>query len=422
MRMILPADTYTVFNKAFLTPQGKDVIVSLYQPIIGLTAVSLYLTLYNDLLNDEVESISYNHHHLEKSMMTSLKVIEEARKKLEAIGLLKTFYKEAEINNYLYVIYAPLSAREFLNHPILNVVLYNNLGKAEYENVISKYRSRKVNIKDYQDITTSFDEVYTPVNGYSVDNYDIISDRTRKIEINSNIDLNLIINGVPKNLVNERCFNEETMDLIIDLAYLYKIDNLNMQGLVRNSINERGLIDTNELRKACRTYYQFENNGRLPTLIYNVQPEHLREPVGGKTSIDKLIYTFENVSPIAFLKSLHGGAEPTDHDKRLIENLMVNQKLMPGVINVLIDYVLKTHNMKLNKSLIETIAGQWKRKNIETVSEAIEECRKEHKRLKKQTPTITSPKVKVEEPVWLNKRIEKNTEKIDEIEDILKDF
>lgn len=422
MRMILPADTYTVFNKAFLTPQGKDVIVSLYQPIIGLTAVSLYLTLYNDLLNDEVESISYNHHHLEKSMMTSLKVIEEARKKLEAIGLLKTFYKEAEINNYLYVLYAPLSARDFLNHPILNVVLYNNLGKAEYENVISKYKSRKINIKDYQDITTSFDEVYTPVNGYSVDNYDIISDRTRKIEINSNIDLNLIISGVPKNLVNERCFNEETMDLIIDLAYLYKIDNLNMQGLVRNSINERGLIDTNELRKACRTYYQFENNGRLPTLIYNVQPEHLREPVGGKTSIDKLIYTFENVSPIAFLKSLHNGAEPTDHDKRLIENLMVNQKLMPGVINVLIDYVLKTHNMKLNKSLIETIAGQWKRKNIETVSEAIEECRKEHKRLKKQSPTITSPKVKVEEPVWLNKKIEKNTEKIDEIEDILKDF
>ena len=30
MRMILPADTYTVFNKAFLTPQGKDVIVSLF--------------------------------------------------------------------------------------------------------------------------------------------------------------------------------------------------------------------------------------------------------------------------------------------------------------------------------------------------------------------------------------------------------
>ena len=66
---------------------------------------------------------------------------------------------------------------------------------------------------------------------------------------------------------------------------------------------------------------------------------------------------------------------------------MVNQKLMPGVINVLIDYVLKTNNMKLNKNFIETIAGHWKRKNIETVSEAIEECRKEHKKGLRRAPT-----------------------------------
>ena len=423
MRTILPADTYTVFNKSFLTPQGKDVIVSLYQPIIGLTAVSLYLTLYNDLLNDEVESKSYTHHHLMSVMMTNLNVIVEARKKLEAIGLLKTFYKESEINNYIYVLYAPLSAREFLNHPILNVVLFNNIGKVEYENIVTKYKTKKVNIKDYQDITTSFDAVYTSVNGYSIDNSDIVSEKTRKIEINSNIDLNLIISGIPKNLVNERCFNEDSMDLIINLAYLYKIDNVNMQGLVRNSLNERGMIDTNELRKACRSFYQFENNGRLPTLIYNVQPEHLREPVGGKSNLDKLIYLFENVSPIAFLKSLYNGAEPTERDKRIIEELMVNQKLMPGVINVLIDYVLKTNNMKLNKNLIETIAGHWKRKNIETVTEAINECRKEHKSIKKQKVTTSSkPKVVVEEPVWFDKEFEKNTDKINELEDVLKEF
>ena len=423
MRTILPADTYTVFNKAFLTPKGKDVLVSLYQPIIGLTAVSLYLTLYNDLLNDEIESKSYTHHHLRSLMMVEkLDVIVDARRKLEAIGLLKTFYKEDEINNYLYILYAPLSAREFLNHPILNIVLYNNVGKNEYENIVSKYKTKKINIKDYQDITTSFDAVYTPVNGYSFDSTDIISEKTRKIEINSNIDLNLIISGIPKHLVNERCFSEEVMDLIINLAYLYKIDNLNMQGLVRNALNERGMIDKNELSKACRSFYQFENNGRLPTLIYNVQPEHLREPVGGKTNLDKLIYTFENVSPISFLKSLYNGAEPTDHDKRIIESLMINQKLMPGVINVLIDYVLKTHNMKLNKSLVETIAGQWKRKNIETVTEAIEECRKEYKKNNKQVTTTSTNRVKVEKPIWLDKKIEKNTENTSEIEDILKDF
>ncbi len=420
MRTILPADTYTVFNRSFLTPQGKDILVSLYQPIIGLTAVSLYLTLYNELSNDEVESMSLTHHHLRSIMMTSMDVILEAREKLEAIGLLKTFYKEDKINNYLYILYAPLSAKDFLTHPILNVVLYNNVGKGEYEKIVSKYKTKKINIKDYQDITTSFDSVYKIVNGYSIDNNDIISEKTRKLEINSNIDLNLIISGIPKHLVNERCFNEETLDLIINLAYLYKIDNLNMQGLVRNSINEKGMIDASELRKSCRNYYKFENNGKLPTLIYSTQPEHLREPVGDKSDFAKLVHTFESVSPIAFLKSLYNGAEPTDHDKRIIENLMINQQLMPGVINVLIDYVLKTNNMKFNKSYIETIAGQWKRSGIETASEAMEFARKEYKKNNKKD--IKKPNKVV--PLWLNEKIEteNNIEDDSEFKKFIEEF
>ena len=48
-------------------------------------------------------------------------------------------FKDDNGRNYIYVLYAPLSAAEFLNHPILNVVLYNNLGKNEYEKVQRVY-------------------------------------------------------------------------------------------------------------------------------------------------------------------------------------------------------------------------------------------------------------------------------------------
>ena len=92
-------------------------------------------------------------------------------------------FKKENVNNYVYVLYAPLSASEFLNHPILNVVLYNNIGKVEYEKQVDKYRTRRLNIKDYEDITTSFDSVFTSVNGYSYNNDDIIDEKTRKIEI-----------------------------------------------------------------------------------------------------------------------------------------------------------------------------------------------------------------------------------------------
>ena len=422
-RNILPADTYKVFNKAFIGNREKDILVSLYQPIIGVMAVNLYLTLTNDLSDEKIESETLSHHHLMSLMLTNMDGIVEARKRLEAIGLLKTFYREDTIHNYIYVLYAPLSANEFLNHPILNVVLYNNLGKMEYENIVSKYRTKKVVTKDYQDITTRFDEVFTSCNGHMYENTDIIDEKTRKIEIMSNIDINLIISGIPNRMASDKCFNKDTIDLIINLAFIYKIDNLNMQSLVRNAINEKGMIDKEELRNLCRNFYQFENNGKLPTVIYNRQPEYLKEPEGSSSNMAKMIYTFENVSPYDFLKSSYNNAEPTNRDKRIIESLMIDQKLSPGVVNVLIDYVLKVNNKKLNKEFIESIAGQWKRLNIETVKEAMEICRKEHKKIKKNvTPSKKTPTDNNALPEWFNENVEKNSDNLDELEEILKDF
>lgn len=69
------------------------------------------------------------HHHLVSTMQLKLNDIVIAREKLEAVGLLKTYVKEENVNNYVYVLYSPLSVNDFLNHPILSVVLYNNLGK-----------------------------------------------------------------------------------------------------------------------------------------------------------------------------------------------------------------------------------------------------------------------------------------------------
>ena len=102
---------------------------------------------------------------------------------------------------------------------------------------------------------------------------------------------------------------------------------------------------------------------------------------------------------------------------------MLEQKLSPGVVNVLIDYVLKINNKKLNKEFIEAIAGQWKRLNIETVKEAMEICRKEHKKVSK----VVAPKVKKENkevklPEWFDKSFEKKSDNLDELEEVLKDF
>ena len=75
---VLPADTYTVVNQTILTEVDKKIIINLYEPIIGPTAVSLYLTLWSDLDKYELISKDYNHHHLMTILKSSLEIITNA--------------------------------------------------------------------------------------------------------------------------------------------------------------------------------------------------------------------------------------------------------------------------------------------------------------------------------------------------------
>lgn len=430
---ILPADTYTVINKTVLSDNDAKLISRLYQPIIGYTAVSLYLTLLDDLDKLELMSEELTHHHLMATMQLRLEDIVIAREKLEATGLLKTYIKKGDVNHYAYLIYSPLSVNDFFNHPILNIVLYNNLGKKEYDKLLNYYKIPRISLKDYDDVTCSFDDVFTSVRGsiLEIEN-DLTKRDSNNILITKGIDFNLLISSLPKEQLHEKCFSNDIKELINALSFTYNLNTLDMQGLVRNSLNEKGLIDKAILRKSCRDYYQFDNNGALPTLIYNKQPDYLKKPKGDNSKWAKMVYTFENVNPYQLLKARYKGAEPTDRDKRLIENLLVDQKLNPGVVNVLISYVLKINNEQLTKGYVETIAGQWKRLNIETVEDAMKITEKEHKKMKKmlesKTNTSKSEKKDVKKqdstklPDWFNENLEKTKtteEEEKEMEEIL---
>lgn len=430
---ILPADTYTAINKTILNEEDRKIITMLYQPIIGYTAVSLYFTLIDDLDKSEVVSDEYTHHHLMTTMQLRLDDIVVARKKLEAVGLLKSYFKKDHVNHYAYLIYSPLTPAEFLNHPILNVVLYNNIGKKEYDYLVSFFKLPRTNLKDYTDITSSFHEVFSPVSGNVIENEEMLSKNTSPIQIQNRIDFDLLVASIPKSMVHEKCFNTDTKDLINNLAYVYDIDDLHMQGLVRNNINEKGLIDKTELRKACRAFYQFENNDKLPTLVYQLQPEYLKTPKGDTSKWAKMVYTFESMTPYDYLSSKYKTGEPTSRDLKLIENLLVDVGLKPGVVNALIDYVLKVNDQKLSKPYLETLAGQLSRLKVETVEDAMRVIEKEHKKLRKQfsnkemSTNKQTPMKKKEEklPEWFDKELK--SEEIDEeskkeLDDLLKQF
>lgn len=419
---LLPADVYFVINKTIISEFDKKVIIDLYQPIIGPLAVSLYFSFISDLDNLEVNSKIYSHHHLMVNLKNGLDVIKQARESLESVGLIKTFVKiNDNQNNYIYELFSPLTPNEFFNHPILNVVLYNNIGENEYNNLINIYKIKKYDLKDYKDISKSINDTYRSVGNTLKTNYEFKEKESLSVNSNDVIDFDLIISSIPNNILSDKAFNKKTKELINNLAFVYDIDNLRMIDLIRLSIGENGMIIKEKLINNVRKYYDFNNNGSLPTLIYRTQPEYLKQGFNDTSNRGKMLYVFENTSPYDFLMGKNKGVKPNSRDLKLLEYLAVELNMKPAVINVLIDYVLRINDNKLNKNYVLAIAGEWVRSNIDTATKAMERAEKEHKKNKNKVFVKKNETV----PVWFNENNDKqdlSEDEKNELENLLKDF
>ena len=422
MENILPADTFIVINKTVLH-EDRRILISLYQPLIGSTAIGLYYTLWTFLDHFECLSDELEHHMILNSMMITINEFNDARKKLESVGLIKTYAKYDKINNYIYEIFSPLSASEFLNHPIFSMALLNALGEKEYKKTVEFFKVPNVDLSKYQNITSKFTDSFT-----------FGSDNIREIEINNlrkrntndivltpKVNVENVISFIPDELLNKKAVTSADKKLIINLSYIFNYDEGNLIELVRNSLTDKHIIDKKLLKANALKYYEFDNVGKLPSLIYKTQPDSLKNKTEGFNKNDKMIHIFETTSPYDFISSKYKSGTPSSSDLKIISYLLVDLELTPGVTNVLVDFVLKINNNKLTKAYVDTIASQWKKKNIQTVKEAMELAKEEyHKKSSKKY--VSAEKDSKIVPSWINKEYDENIaseEEIKELERIL---
>ena len=410
---ILPADTYLVINKSILSDIDRKILYSLYQPIIGSNSVSLYFTLWASLDRQELTSSIYNHHNLIAQTTLSIEEIITARESLEAIGLLKTYVNETDIKDYIYELFTPLTPFEFLNNPLLSVCLYDNIGHKEFENLVNFYKFPKVDLKKYKDITSSFSDIYKVVpKEFNYNGFDFKDKKTRNIEVISKIDINGILSNIPDEYLNKN-ITKTTKDLIYKLSFIYNLDDEELYKLISTSIEDRK-INESKLRKQAQKLYEFEHSGLKPKLIYKKQPEYLTKQNSDLSNKDRMIYTFENLTPYSYLKYKYNGGEIPSNEIKLLEYLAVELDLNPGVINVIIDYILRINNHKLTNNFVITVAAQFKKANINTVESAMNLAELEYKNRRKKVAVDTN------KPSWLNVTKEKKEANSDEINEIEK--
>ncbi|EIT85422.1 chromosome replication initiation/membrane attachment protein [Fictibacillus macauensis ZFHKF-1] len=388
---ILPVDTYEAQCSGYLDHLDRKVLTLLYQPLIGAFAYSLYMTFWCDAEMGNAKR--HSHQRLMNVTQFSLKDIIAARKRLEAIGLLKSFKQENETErNYLYQLQTPLSPSAFFNDGVLNIYLYNRLGKTKYLEMKESFQADDQDVSLFQETTASFSDVFISLHPSEMtagvyseihEGQQHVMDRTSGGQLdfsNAAFDFDLLQTTLSSFIIPEDVLTPKVKEAIKKLAYIYRMGPLEMSRQIQNAYHSHGELTEEHLRKEVQKWYRIENNNGLPHMALKTQPHHLKtvqeEP---QTDEEKMIRFFEEVSPYQLLE-IQSGARPAEADVSIIAYLLMDQKLQPGVVNVLLDYVMKTSDMKLIRSFVEKIASHWARKKVQTVPEAMTLARMEQKK------------------------------------------
>jgi replication initiation and membrane attachment protein len=392
---ILPIDRYVVAADGLLHEYDRKVLTFLYQPLIGSTCFSLYMTLWSELEDNRLWSESSTHHLLMNLMEMNLKDIYEARLKLEGIGLLKTRVKTDEGGrSFIYELRPPLTPEQFFLDGMLNIYLYRKIGKNHFARLKRFFSDQqKPSADEYIDVTRAFQDVFASaapgsmkyVQGLSEDLHEeenqqfIGRNEPSPIQIGlDTFDFDLLIAGLNESLVPKKALTPKVKKIISNLAFLYQIDPIEMKNFILGAINEHEEIDIEDLRKGARDWYQFVNYDQLPSLINRTQPVvHQTQITEPKTPEEKLIRSYETTPPLIVFKELSGGVEPSNANLKTLEEIMIKYKLPPGVVNVLIEVTMRKTDMKFTKGFVESIASHWARKQVKTVKEAMDLAKNE---------------------------------------------
>jgi replication initiation and membrane attachment protein len=382
--------------------QNSDqlVLIYLYQPIVGSTAIGLYTTLAFQLpLHRAGVSELYPHSYLMKLLSVSLESLLDARDRLEGVGLLNTFEcHDPEHGKFLeYELVPPLTPAKFFTSEVLHITLYNLLGRERYM-AIKQFFLSPEQVPSYREknLTRSFQEVFQSISPYDLARAAELEQETKwvyeidqrsekgKTPLIKEEDFSMIRMRLEP-LVSPANWTKELERELSEICYLYQLDAWDLLKALQNPyVTRNGTIDVERLRSYVRSEYRLRFGG-LPKLakrnsLHLVKPptKPLDSDSTPLSEEEKHFQQLKSMSPLELLSHYHGGAQIPESDLDLVEKLVRDYQLPPEVVNVLLDYVLIKYDRRLPRKLVEKIAGHWRRLGIKTVEEAREQCKKEN--------------------------------------------
>ncbi|WP_082233627.1 replication initiation and membrane attachment family protein [Halobacillus massiliensis] len=409
---ILPVDGF-IITKSGVTPKDDQVALThLYQPILGQLPISIYQFLCSEYeTNKEVQKQS--HHTLMTYLSIPLDKFYNARRMLEAIGLLKTYVSQQENREYIYEICPPFSPEEFFKDTFLSLLLQHEIGKDKSTQLKMRFQRAETSYDGFKEMTASFEEIFHQ--GLPASSEEDIASSQKvtpakgPIVLNNRIDFTWLEDALKQRMYpSSKILSGINKKLIVQLAALYNLSTTEIEKALTWAINDENELDVEEFKSACHDFMK-KNKSTADT-------ENSREKAAVQSADkplskeEQFVQMLERISPKELLEDVSNGNQAADGDLRMIRDVMTEQGLTPGVMNVLVHYVLLKTDMKLSKPYLEKIASHWTRKNVTTVRQAMNLAKAEHQKYQqwgRQRSSYRKQQSKEVIPEWFKKQDEK---------------
>ena len=190
-------------------------------------------------------------------------------------------------------------------------------------------------------------------------------------------DFDLLRTGLSEQLVPSSALTAEARQMIAKLAFLYRLSPLEMQKVVVLALDDTMKIPLERLKKAAADYYKITISKDAPKLAKTFDSKQAPPDDAKRSKEQELLNYLETTPPIQVLRDINKGKEPILASVQLAEDLITKHDMPIGVVNVLLEYVMLTTDMRLPTKYVEKIADHWIRKNLKTAKEAMDLARQE---------------------------------------------
>ncbi|WP_124057994.1 hypothetical protein [Vaginisenegalia massiliensis] len=451
MRMIIKAfQPFQVRIQSDLAPLQVQSLLQLYQPLVGPQAVSLYMSLLNLPKENSQWSQRQIHAQLIQMLNMGIQECDQARRSLEAVGLLKTYrdltsHVDWTNQSLVYDVMLPLDIHQFLEHPLLSTALFNQIGDQAYYQLLKYWTLEEFDLEHYSEITASFEEVFHTTN---LDNYGPISEsltnqafRHQSAQVNQMLSEDsfnysrflryLMAEGIEQSQLTQALKEE-----VYACHQVFDLDEVQMTQLVRLALNSStNQIELDQLKLIAQKRHYFaqqrsdkfvaerpeaekELQATYPR-TYNPSDRQQRQqalkenyPDLSAEEID-LILACEQLNCQDFLVNLKAakGGFATDSEIYYLNDLQANKSTLPiPVLNFLIYTLLVVEKKEvLYKSNLERLASIWQEQAIQSVAQALQYVKAQDKVKQMQEK---QQKQSSQRPSWTNYSRPKHEEAI----------